>query len=116
MQKDYEGGQGPPKKAFRKRYSRQDFYLPGVPTGVKIPDSSEASLEKGLRYFKRQLKDAGTIMDLKSRREYVKPTTKRRKLKKDAIRKQQYHDKITKKYWDNFTWIVPGNYSGPKSP
>ena len=118
MRKNYEGGQGPPKKAFRrKRWSRQDFYLPGNPRGVKVPDNSPGALEKSLRYLKRQMKDADIIGNLRSKQEYIKPSAKRRKQMQDAIRKQQLREKISKEYWKNFTWIVPdSSVAGPDLP
>ena len=118
MRKNYEGGQGPPKKAFRrKRWSRQDFYLPGNPRGVKVPDNSPGALEKSLRYLKRQMKDADVIGKCRANQEYTKPSAKKRKLMQDAIRKQQLRDKLTKQYWDNFTWIVPPSKNeGPNLP
>lgn len=107
------------KKSYkRKRWSRQDFYVKGNAQGVRIPDDSPEALEKGLRYLKRQMKDTNTIGILKSKQEYIKPSAKRYKKKKDAIRKQQLIDRIEKKYWDNFTWIVPSerNFDGPNLP
>ena len=118
MRKNYDGGQGPPKKAFRrKRWSRQDFYLPGNPRGVKVPDNSPGALEKSLRYLKRQMKDADIVGKLRANQEYTKPSAKRRKQMQDAVRKQQLRDKISKQYWDNFTWIVPpSKNTGPELP
>ena len=113
------GGHGPPGKKFqkRKRWSRQDFYLPGIPSGVKVPDESQGALEKSLRYLKRQMKDADTINKLREKKEYTKPSAKKRKLKQDAVRKQQLRDKITKQFWKNFTWVVPStNIQGPNLP
>ena len=50
------------KKNFRrKRYARRDFYLPGIPTGVKIPENTPQALEMGLKYLKRQMKDTNTL-------------------------------------------------------
>ena len=114
-----KGGLGPPRKKFqkRKRWSRQDFYLPGNPRGVKVPDNSPAALEKSLRYLKRQMKDSDTIGKLRANKEFIKPSAKRRKQKQDAVRKQQLRDKITKQFWKDFTWIVPPSSDiGPNLP
>lgn len=118
MQNNYEGGQGPPKKPYRKkRWSRQDFYIKGNPRGVKVPDSSPIALEKSLRYLKRQMKDSDILNIVRSNQEYTKPSAKRRKKMQDAVRKQQLIDKITKEYWDKFTWIVPPSKNiGPVLP
>lgn len=103
-----EGGQGPPKKSFRrKRWSRQDFYLAGNPRGVKVPDNSPAALEKSLRYLKRQMKDADTINILRSNQEYTKPSAIKRKKMQDAKRAQWVKDQKSKRFWKDHVWLVP---------
>ena len=111
-----KGGNAPPRKKFQKikRYSRQDFYVPGLPSAVKVPDSSPMALERALKYLKRQMKDADTIPRFRSLKEYTKPSLKRRKMKDDAIRKQQLREKISKRYWKEFTWVVPMDYKNSK--
>ena len=108
------------KKNFRrKRFSRREFYVPGIPRGVKIPDGSPQALEMGLKYLKRQMKDAGIVQTLRGKQYHVKPSTARRKLKDDAIRKQQLHDKITKRFWKDYVWLLPpskGDNIGPNLP
>ena len=115
MRKNYEGGQGPPKKAFRrKRWSRQDFYLPGNPRGVKVPDNSPAALEKSLRYLKRQMKDADVIGKLRSNQEYTKPSAIKRKKMQDAKRAQWVKGQRSKQFWKDHVWLIPpGNNYGP---
>ena len=86
------------KKGNFKRYRREEFYVPGNGLAVKVPDSNPGTLEKALRYLKRQLKDDNTMMRLKSNRYYEKPSLKRRKRKEEAIRNQQYHERIKRGY------------------
>jgi len=70
------------KKPYKK-VKREDMDIPGCATGVKVVNGN---IELALKVFKRKLKESGKIEELKERREYTKPTTKRRKQKKDAIR------------------------------
>ena len=109
------------KKNFRrrKRYARRDFYLSGIPSGVKIPENTPEALEMGLKYLKRQMKDTNTMGIYKDKTEFKKPSAVRRKIKKDAVRKQKLWNKITEQYWKDFTWLVPPskNYKpGPNLP
>ena len=82
------------KRPFKKRWSRQDFHVAGCPSGVKIPDSSIGALEKGLKYLKRQMKDADIVGKLRSKQYYEKPSMKRRIQLEDAIRSEQYKNKM----------------------
>ena len=44
---------------------------------------------KALKLFKRKVTDSGHLQELRDRKEYTKPTTKRRKQKQQAIRAEQ---------------------------
>lgn len=68
------------KKKFKKR---EEQFLYGHALGVKVINNN---VEAALRKWKRLVKESGVIDEYKSRREYIKPTTKRRKQKNDAIR------------------------------
>ena len=61
----------------------EDMDIPGCATGVKVVNGN---IELALKVFKRKLKESGKLEELKERKEYTKPTTKRRKQKKDATR------------------------------
>jgi len=89
-----------------KRYTPRDFVNPGSPLGVKIPDSSDFALEKGLRIFKRQLKESGKLQECKARREYTKPKTARRKKMNDAIRRQALQHKKEVAFWGDRSWTL----------
>ena len=92
------------RKKFSKRYTKNDFILKGKSSGVKIP--APEAFEKGLKIWKRQVKESGVIQELKSRREYIKPSAMKRKLRNDAKRKQEYRTRIEKRYWDTVCWSV----------
>lgn len=47
-------------------------------------------INRALKKFKRGVIESGHIFELKERQQYTKPTTKRRKQKQKAIRKQQF--------------------------
>ena len=47
-------------------------------------------INKALKRFKSTTMDSGHLEELKERKEYKKPTTIKRKMLKDAIRKQQW--------------------------
>ena len=47
-------------------------------------------INRALKKFKRSVIESGHIFELKERQQYTKPTTKRRKQKQEAIRKQQF--------------------------
>lgn len=93
-----------------KKLSPRDFVSPGNALGVKIPDSSSYAIEKGLRIFKRQIKESGKLQDVKDRREYTKPTTARRKKMNDAKRRQALQHKKEVAFWGDSSWttIVDG--------
>ena len=95
------------KKPFRKKsFGRHDFYLEGCPEGVKVPDSSTYSLERAMKYLKRQLKDSEKIMRYKGKKEYIKPSAVKRKQKSDAVRKQQYHSYLEAKRDKGYVWMA----------
>jgi len=95
------------KRPFKKRWSRQDFYIEGNPNGVKVPDASTGALEKSLRYLKRQVKDADILGKYRSNQEFLKPSAVKRKKLQDAKRAQWVKDRVSERFWKNHTWLVP---------
>jgi small subunit ribosomal protein S21 len=88
MGKPYQGGRGHSGKIHKNKRIRrtsEDFILPGA-IGVRVPGTQSGDFETALRKFKKMVKETGIIYEIKSRREYKKPTTKRREQKKSAIR------------------------------
>jgi len=94
------------KKKFTKRWSRKDFHLPGNPLGVKIPDASPGALEKGLKYLKRQMKDADIIGKYRSKKEYTKPSMLRRKQLEEAVRNLKYKTKMEQRREKGYVWTA----------
>ena len=95
------------KKPFKKKsFGRHDFYIEGNPEGVKVPDSSAYSLERALKYLKRQLKDSDKIAKFRSKTEYIKPAQVRRRNKEEAVRSQQYQERIEKRKEKGYVWVA----------
>jgi small subunit ribosomal protein S21 len=46
-------------------------------------------IAKALKKFKKKVNESGHLLELRERKEYVKPTTKRRLQKQKAIREEQ---------------------------
>jgi small subunit ribosomal protein S21 len=47
------------------------------------------NIEKALKQFKRKTSDSGHLQEFRDRKEYTKPTTKRRKQKLQAVRTEK---------------------------
>ena len=95
------------RKPFRKRLNRADFYLPGCPEGVKVPDSDKFTLEKALKYLKRQLKDSEKLLLVKERRYFEKPSAKRVKKMERARAMQKSHDAMIRRLDKQYeSWLV----------
>jgi ribosomal protein S21 len=63
-----------------KKQKQFESIIPGTPAGVKVVRSNDrADLSFALRKWKKMLKDAGTIEELKDRTTYEKPTMARHK-------------------------------------
>jgi small subunit ribosomal protein S21 len=56
---------------------------------IVIVDCTKQDINKALKEFKRKVIKSGHIMELRNRKEYTKPTTKKREEKQKAIRKSQ---------------------------
>ena len=69
----------------RRKTKKESMIIPGVFNGAKVINGN---IEAALRFWKRNLKESGVIQELKDRREYTKPTTRRRKQRNDAIRRE----------------------------
>ena len=95
------------KRPFKKRHTRADFYLEGCPEGVKVPDGDSFTLEKALKYLKRQLKDSEKLFLYMNKRYYEKKShTKRVKMQR-AVAMQRRDDAIQRRmYGKNQCWLV----------
>ena len=94
------------KKPFKKRRMRRDFFVPGSPQGVKIPDESFGALEQGLKYLKRQMKDADIFGKVREKSYYEKPSQTRRVQKEEAVRNEQYKNKMEGGREKGYVWQV----------
>lgn len=47
------------------------------------------NVEKAIRTFKKKIQESGKLLDLKEKEFYEKPTTKRRRIKNQQIRRAQ---------------------------
>ena len=56
---------------------------------VKVKNGN---IQKALSRFKRKVKDSDHLYELKDRREYTKPSVKKRRLKQIAIHNQKLED------------------------
>ena len=52
----------------------------------------KGNINKALKQFKRKFKQTGILKEVRERKSYTKPTTKRRKQKEKAILKQKYKE------------------------
>ena len=52
----------------------------------------KGNLNKALKIFKRKFKQTGILKEVRDKKSYTKPTTKRRKQKEKAILKRKYKE------------------------
>ena len=52
----------------------------------------KGNINKALKLFKRKFKQTGILNEVRERKNYTKPTTKRRKNKEKAILKRKYKE------------------------
>jgi len=94
------------KKPFRKKAGRHDFYVEGNPDAVKVPDSSTYTLERALKYLKRQLKDSDKLGKYRAKKEYIKPSQVKRIQKEDAERNNQYQLRMERRHEKGYVWVA----------
>ena len=89
---------------MNKKQKIWESYLPGHALGAKVVNTKFKDKKTGkvtesgdigfaIRFWKRSLKDAGTLFELKSRKEYTKKSQKRREQKNAAKFAQWVKDK-----------------------
>ena len=66
---------------------------------VQVRGNSPQDFAKALRKFKRKVNESGVIQDYRDKQYYEKPSDKKRKAKKAAIRRQQ---RALREQQDNF--------------
>ena len=52
----------------------------------------KGNINRALKFFKRKFKQTGILKEVRERKNYTKPSTKRRKQKEKAILKQKYRE------------------------
>ena len=75
------------KKKHYKRVRNEDMDIIGRPMAVKVPHKD--AIIPALKVWKRKLKDSNRLEIYREKMECIKPTTKRRKEKQDAIRRNK---------------------------
>lgn len=94
------------KRTFRKKLGRHEFYVEGCPTAVKVPNKDPGTLERALKYLKRQMKDADVISNFRERKEFIKPSKKKRIIKDNAVRSLKWETKLEKERWKDHIWTI----------
>tara|TARA_B100000780_G_C20852391_1_gene338770 strand:+ start:80 stop:460 length:381 start_codon:yes stop_codon:yes gene_type:complete len=95
------------KRPFEKRHTRADFYISGNPDGVKVPDGKPGTLEKALKYLKRQMKDSDILFKYREKAYYEKPNQVRKVKMERAKAMQHKYDAMQKrKYNKHSCWLV----------
>ena len=56
----------------------------------------KGDINRALKRFKSATLDSGHLEELKERKQYTKPTTKKRKMMKDAVRAQKWQNEKEK--------------------
>lgn len=69
--------------------------MPVVIAGLKV-EVKDGNVEKAIRILNKKMQASGKLREVKERQEYVKPSVKKRKAKKAAIKrhKKELHDAI----------------------
>jgi len=68
-----------------KKVRKAEMIIIGKPNAVKVVNNN---IEAALRFWKKNMKESSKIEWIKSHREYVKPTTEKRELRNQALRKE----------------------------
>jgi ribosomal protein S21 len=68
-----------------KKQQQHQQIVPGNALAVKVIGSSREDLAQALKSWKRKIKSANILEEVKDRREFIKPGVKRRKQLQDAI-------------------------------
>ena len=52
----------------------------------------KGNIQQALKKFKNKTMDSGHLQELRDRQQFLKPSVVKRKMKKDAVRKQKWDD------------------------
>lgn len=94
------------KKHFtqRPRLTREDYQIPGCPTGIKVPTGS--SIEQALRRFKKMMKQTDILGQLRERREFIKPSKQRYEARKRSTGMERKNSLRSLEYDKNHVWTA----------
>ena len=63
-----------------------------------------------MKYLKKQLKDSDKMLRYKAKKEYIKPTTKKRELMNEAKRKEAYRQRVSQRVEKGYVWTAMTKY------
>ena len=67
-----------------KKQKQHQAIVPGNTLAVKVPGSSREDLAYALKAWKRKIKSSGILEEVKERKEFIKPSVKKRKQLQNA--------------------------------
>ena len=71
------------KKKFYKKVKKEDMEVWGQPFTVRVVDGN---LDSAIKFWKRKMKESGKLEMLRERKEFTKPSVKKRKQLQQAQR------------------------------
>ena len=71
------------KKKFFKKVTKEDMEVYGHPFTVKVVNNQ---LDSAIKLWKRKMKESGKLESLRERKEFIKPSVKKRKQLQQAQR------------------------------
>ena len=71
------------KKKFYKKVKKEDMEVWGQPFTVRVVDGN---LDSAIKLWKRKMKESGKLESLRERKEFIKPSVKKRKQLQQAQR------------------------------
>ena len=60
---------------------------------VKIMGTSDDDLQRAIKIFNKKVKDSGLMKEIYDRREFVKPSLKKRLQKKEAVKRRMWEER-----------------------
>ena len=69
---------------MNKKQKQHQTVVPGNPLAVNVVGNQREDLSFAIKSFKRKVKNSGVLERIKDRKEFIKPSVKRRKQLQDA--------------------------------
>jgi small subunit ribosomal protein S21 len=76
-----------------RKQKQHQMILPGSSLGVNVPGTFREDLALALKTWKRKVKSAGVLESVKDRKEFIKPSVRKRAEKANAVFIQMIRDK-----------------------